>query len=299
MKTKLKLVMLAIIMIAVTHIYAQNGVAIGSGTPTPNASALVDMQSSNKGLLIPRVALTSVTDATTISSPATSLLVYNTGTGGLTPAGYYYNSATSGANWVRMLPIQGAGTTGQVPTSTGASTLATWSTPPSKFIIPYYQRYYVSSVAQNANYYCNGTGFGWNTFDGIDYNTTGFGTAPASIVSSTAPYYSTFVATSSGIFNKFTAWIMCETVGGKTINVYIYKYTPTNNSNVALTGTSLGSASVTCTNALYNYSLTITGSGSTTFNAGDIIIIYCRTSNWATGNGTVYSNVMGSLELQY
>jgi hypothetical protein len=61
---------------------------------------MLDIDANNKGLLIPRVALTSATDATTISSPATSLLVYNTGTGGLTPAGYYY---WDGNKWVRLL----------------------------------------------------------------------------------------------------------------------------------------------------------------------------------------------------
>ncbi|MCX7728477.1 MAG: hypothetical protein N2203_03295, partial [Bacteroidia bacterium] len=58
---------------------------------------------TNKGLLIPRVSLNSSIDAVTISSPATSLLVYNTGTGGLTPAGYYYNAGTSASpNWVKL-----------------------------------------------------------------------------------------------------------------------------------------------------------------------------------------------------
>ncbi len=83
--------------------YSQN-VGINSTGAAPNNSAGLDIDFTNKGLLIPRVALTSSTDATTISSPATSLLVYNTGTGGLSPAGYYYNAGTPGSpNWVRLL----------------------------------------------------------------------------------------------------------------------------------------------------------------------------------------------------
>jgi microcystin-dependent protein len=50
---------------------------VGIGTSTPDTSAALDITSTNKGLLIPRVALTSSTDATTISSPATGLVVYN------------------------------------------------------------------------------------------------------------------------------------------------------------------------------------------------------------------------------
>src|SRR3954471_14357647 len=74
-------------------------VGINYNASSANASALLDIDAQSgpyKGLLIPRIALASTTDASTISSPATSLLVYNTTTGsGLVP-GYYYNSGTSG-----------------------------------------------------------------------------------------------------------------------------------------------------------------------------------------------------------
>ena len=53
------------------------------------------MSSTNQGVLIPRVSLSSVTDGTTIPSPATSLLVYNTNAGLPQGAGYYYNAGTS------------------------------------------------------------------------------------------------------------------------------------------------------------------------------------------------------------
>jgi hypothetical protein len=57
-------------------------------------------------------------------------MVYNNGTGGLTPDGYFYNAGTSASpSWVRIVPTQGTGTSGQVLTSTGASTLPTWSGP--------------------------------------------------------------------------------------------------------------------------------------------------------------------------
>ena len=81
---------------------AQN-IGINSTGASPNSSAALDIDMSNKGLLIPRVALASVSDAAAITSPATSLLVYNTG-GALTPEGYYYNQGTPGSpNWVPFL----------------------------------------------------------------------------------------------------------------------------------------------------------------------------------------------------
>ena len=78
---------------------AQN-VGISNTGTTPNASAMLDVSSANKGVLITRVSLTSTTDVTTIANPATSLLVYNTNanmTGGGT--GYYYWNGTA---WTRL-----------------------------------------------------------------------------------------------------------------------------------------------------------------------------------------------------
>ncbi len=85
---------------------AQN---VGIGTPTPDASAQLDITAANKGLLIPRVALTSLTDAVTITAPATSLLVYNTN--GAVPGGvgFYYNSGKGSAIWVKLQTGSGSG----------------------------------------------------------------------------------------------------------------------------------------------------------------------------------------------
>lgn len=71
------------LIVLIKTIHAQNNV--GVGTNTPDASAKIDITSSNKGLLIPRIALTGINDAVTIPSPATSLLVYNTTTAGIAP----------------------------------------------------------------------------------------------------------------------------------------------------------------------------------------------------------------------
>lgn len=51
----------------------------GVGTPTPHTSAMLEVQAQDKGFLLPRVALTSLTDgATPINNPAEGLLIYNT-----------------------------------------------------------------------------------------------------------------------------------------------------------------------------------------------------------------------------
>ncbi len=80
------------------------GVSIKSTVGPPDASAMLDVQSLNKGVLIPRVNLMSLSDNSTVPNPALSLLVYclGTATGGL-PAGYYYNSsATTTPAWIKV-----------------------------------------------------------------------------------------------------------------------------------------------------------------------------------------------------
>jgi hypothetical protein len=87
--------------------HAQQNVLITDNTATvPDASSLLELNSTNKGLLIPRVSLLSVTDGTTITLPAPTLLVYNTNnliTNGA-GKGYYYNDGTSLApNWQKII----------------------------------------------------------------------------------------------------------------------------------------------------------------------------------------------------
>ncbi len=69
-------------------------VSVNTTGAAPNASAMLDVSSNNKGVLVPRVSLTSALDVTTVLSPAVSLLVYNTATAGTYPnniiPGFYY-----------------------------------------------------------------------------------------------------------------------------------------------------------------------------------------------------------------
>ena len=77
---------------------------VGIGTRTPDPSAMLEIRSTNKGLLIPRVALTGPNDATTVPSPATSLLVFNTNAALAGGTGFYYNDGTPAApSWVRFV----------------------------------------------------------------------------------------------------------------------------------------------------------------------------------------------------
>jgi hypothetical protein len=80
------------------------GVKISPQPGTPDPSAILETQDTSRGVLMPRVNLQSSTDGLTISSPATSLMVFNTGTV-LAPAGFYYNAGTPQApQWALVLP---------------------------------------------------------------------------------------------------------------------------------------------------------------------------------------------------
>jgi len=71
---------------------AKQAVIYESGA-SPSIGALLDVNSTNKGILIPRIALTGTNDASTISQRTESLLIYNynstAGTTAVRP-GYYY-----------------------------------------------------------------------------------------------------------------------------------------------------------------------------------------------------------------
>jgi len=102
MKVILRILRFVVVFTASLQVFTQ-AIGVGANVFTPDASAMLEVRATNKGILIPQVALTGVNDATTIASPATSLLVYNTGTGGLSPAGYYYNAGTPAApKWVKL-----------------------------------------------------------------------------------------------------------------------------------------------------------------------------------------------------
>ena len=77
-----------------------NAQRVGIGTTTPDTSAMLEVKSSNKGVLLPRVYLTSIFDSLTIPKPAVSLLVYNTNKTLHDGAGYY---AWNGNSWDVLL----------------------------------------------------------------------------------------------------------------------------------------------------------------------------------------------------
>ena len=87
---KLSIIIVLLLTVSISG-YSQKFLKLGDNTGTINSSALLDLESTNKGLLLPRVALASTSDISTISNPATGLIIYNTATiSDVTPGLYVF-----------------------------------------------------------------------------------------------------------------------------------------------------------------------------------------------------------------
>jgi hypothetical protein len=85
-----------VLALGTQQVYAQQGF----GTDKPAKSAAVDIQSSKRGLLIPRVDLVETTNGVTpVNAPAQSLMVYNEKKQNDVVPGYYYWDTN---RWVRF-----------------------------------------------------------------------------------------------------------------------------------------------------------------------------------------------------
>lgn len=77
-------------------------VGIGTGI-TADTNAALEVRSVNKGLLIPRLILSSRTNTSPLAAHVAGMLVYNTATAGTAPnnvsPGFYYNT---GSTWMRV-----------------------------------------------------------------------------------------------------------------------------------------------------------------------------------------------------
>lgn len=88
---------------------------VGIGTITPDASSQLDIQSTSKGLLIPRML---DSERAGIATPATGLLVYQTNG---TPGFYYY----TGTEWVPLKAEAAAGGSAIIPYASGTPIVMT------------------------------------------------------------------------------------------------------------------------------------------------------------------------------
>jgi hypothetical protein len=93
-------VMFLFLLFGVLSGNSQN-VGINTTGTAPNAAAGLDVDFADKGILVPRVALTSTSSFAPLSAHVAGMVVYNTATTGNVNPGFYYNN---GSLWIPAFP---------------------------------------------------------------------------------------------------------------------------------------------------------------------------------------------------
>ena len=94
-----KNIILILIYLTITTLNAQ----VGIGTNTPSNDAMLDISSTNKGLLVPRINLENTTLPNPLSAHVTGMFIFNLATVGDVTPGYYFND---GSKWIRLASNQ-------------------------------------------------------------------------------------------------------------------------------------------------------------------------------------------------
>ena len=153
---------------AQTNIFPSTGSA-GIGTTTPNASSLLEIKSTNKGLLIPRM---TQAQRNAITSPATGLMIYQTNA---TPGFYYY-----GGNGWKSVAAKAWNLTGNAGTDSTINFIGTTDAHPLVFKVNNIRAGFIGYSTSNTSFgyqalISNTTG-NYNTATGLGaltFNTTG------------------------------------------------------------------------------------------------------------------------------
>jgi hypothetical protein len=96
-------------LVSVMFPVSSQGVLIAPNSGNPDPSAMLEIQSNQSGLLIPRVQLQQINDGVTILNPAHGLMVYHLGQGSLAAGMYINQGSPSGPEWRRLVatPVNG------------------------------------------------------------------------------------------------------------------------------------------------------------------------------------------------
>ena len=277
-----------ILVHAQTNTFPSTGSA-GIGTLTPNASALLDISSTSKGLLIPR--MTSA-QRNAIITPVTGLLIYQTNN---TPGFYFYN----GTAWSVLKTTAGWGLKGNAGTIAGTNFIGTTDAQPLVFKVNNQvagsidfssnanTSYGFKSLASNSNF--SNSAFGYqslfsNTIGG--YNTA---VGTYSLLNNTVGYQNTSIGSNSLQSNQNGNYNAALGYGALLNNT-------TGSSNVAIGNTALlqnvdgANNTAAGDKALYNNT---TGSSNTAIGSLALQANTTGGSNIGIGPSSLLSNTVG------
>ncbi|NTW31337.1 MAG: DUF1566 domain-containing protein [Bacteroidetes bacterium] len=307
------------------------GIAINSTGAAPDNSTILDVScsatvstgdaGSRQGVLIPRISLSSITDVSGFYTPlATSLLVYNDGISGLTPAGYYY---WNGIQWVSIGAIGEIGATGATGATgiTGAASLLPGPTGETSVVIGITGATGVTGATGAASTVVGPTGIagpsGSNVGDMLYWNGTTWLFVqvgqPGQILhlpTSNLPAWSglnfptlTTTAVSSISYNNATSGGNISNDGGSTVNVRgvcwststnpTITYTPGGSKTINGTGTGSFTSSINGLTAGTTYYIRAYSSNSIGTAYGNQVSFATLTSSLAILSTTAASSITG------
>jgi hypothetical protein len=322
MKTKILLIASMLFLLRNVNVKAQNIFpstgAAGIGTTTPNASSLLEIKSTSKGILIPRMTLTQ-RNAIPVASSTTGLLIYQTNS---TPGFYYY----SGTAWTAVTPkAKGWSLTGNANTDSSINFIGTTDAHPLVFRANNNKAGYLDYDAARSNaafgyqaLSANTTG-SFNTADGYQAllsNTTGSDNTAIGVTAlkanitgsnNTATGWSALNFNTTGSFNAATGIFALNrnTIGTwNTANgAYALQSNNAGSNNAAIGGYSLYSNTTGNNNSVLGYkALYSNTTASNCVAIGDSVLYnngigsvnaYDGWDNTAIGSKALFSNTTG------
>jgi hypothetical protein len=157
----MKMKKLLLLLLTVAFINGLNA-QVGIGTDLPDGSAILDIESTDAGVLFPRL---TTTERNLITNPATGLLVFNVTTGS-----FQYNFGTPGApNWVSL-----SSNTTQSGTVDAGSTVTGWNYYDVLFATPFTAIPTITLTFREGTGRDNGGSNSIMHFKVVDAATTGF-----------------------------------------------------------------------------------------------------------------------------
>ena len=281
-------IFLPIVFSVLSFVSNAQSVSINNDGSQPDSSAILDIKSNSKGILIPRVALTGANDIATIASPKPSLLVYNTATTGsgsnsVEPGFYFWKDSI----WIR---IADAGNSmgsawklgGNSGTDTAKNFIGTTDNKPLLFKVNNQLSGHIDNVRVN-------TFFGYQA--GKNY-TTGWGSigiGQNALLNNTTGYDN--IAIGEGTLGSSIA-----ALDNMAIGKFAMTSTTSGNSNVAIGNNSLQkNISGTENTAIGKATLhnNIDGYGNTALGFYSLFNNSSGYSNTALGRTTLYGNTTG------
>src|SRR5436190_470235 len=271
----MRLKFLIIAMFFLTGAHAQN-VAINNDASLPDNSAILDIKSGTKGLLIPRMNTAAIA---AIVNPAKGLLVLDTAKNQL-----LVNMGTPALpNWQTIVASSGWSLSGNAGTDPDSQFVGTLDTKPFIIRVNNVRSGFIDTLSEN-------TSFGFRTLDSITigaYNT--------------AIGYKSLSANKSGFYNTGVGWGALKTNSSGHYNTaFGYGSVYSNSSgwentgigNLAIAFNTTGGRNTAIGNEALEYNTT--GSANVALGSRTLVLNTTGKSNSAFGTGSLHGNTIGN-----